>query len=100
MTVRRIARRASVAGAGVVVLVALSTTSVGARAAVAAIHGYQHTLGPLLGRAGFRCRFTPTCSHYAEAVISRDGLLLGSLESARRIVRCNPMTPIGTIDLP
>jgi argininosuccinate synthase len=26
---------------------------------------YQRTLSPLVGRAGFQCRFTPTCSEYA-----------------------------------
>src|SRR5688572_1925754 len=38
-------------------------------AAVGAIHIYQATLSPLYERLGVRCRFTPTCSHYGEAVI-------------------------------
>jgi putative membrane protein insertion efficiency factor len=78
----------------------MAASPVGPTAAIATIHGYQRTLAPLLGRAGFRCRFTPTCSRYAEAVIARDGLLKGGLEAARRIARCNPWTPLGTVDGP
>ena len=78
----------------------LAGTSAGASVAVAGIHGYQHTLGPLLGRAGFRCRFTPSCSHYAAVVIARDGLIRGAWESAARVARCTPRTPMGTRDEP
>lgn len=84
----------------VVLLSALAWTPIATRAAVGTIHVYQHTLGPLLGRAGFRCRFTPTCSHYAAVVIARDGLVAGSLATARRLARCTPWTPLGTVDNP
>jgi putative membrane protein insertion efficiency factor len=47
-----------------------------------------------------RCRFTPTCSRYAEVVIARDGLLKGGAETARRLLRCGPWTPLGTVDEP
>lgn len=83
-----------------VLLAALASTPIAAHAAVGAIHAYQHTLGPLLGRAGFRCRFTPSCSHYAEVVITRNGLVSGSLATARRLARCTPWTPLGTVDEP
>jgi len=49
---------------------------------------------------GFRCRFNPTCSHYAEAVIARDGLIAGGWKAARRLARCTPWTPLGTVDEP
>jgi putative membrane protein insertion efficiency factor len=68
--------------------------------AISGIHAYQHTLAPLLVRAGVRCRFTPTCSRYAEVVIARDGLLRGGWQAVRRIARCGPWTPAGTIDEP
>ena len=94
-------RRHLLTGASVVALLAgVASTSLAARAAVGTIHAYQHTLGPLLGRAGFRCRFTPTCSHYAEVVIARDGLVTGAVATARRLARCTPWTPLGTIDEP
>jgi hypothetical protein len=73
---------------------------VSARIAVAAIHVYQARLSPLVGSAGIACRFAPTCSRYAEAVIARDGLVRGSWLAAKRIVRCGPWTAMGTKDLP
>jgi putative membrane protein insertion efficiency factor len=71
-----------------------------ARLAVAGIHLYQRALSPVAARAGVACRFTPTCSHYAEAVIARDGIILGGWRAARRVARCGPWTPKGTRDLP
>ena len=71
-----------------------------ARLAVAGIHLYQRTLSPAAARHGAICRFTPTCSRYAEAVIARDGIVLGGWLAAKRIARCGPWTPAGTKDLP
>jgi len=68
--------------------------------ALAAVHGYQRTIAPLAARAGIRCRFTPSCSHYAETVIARDGIIRGGWESVKRIARCNPLIPMGTRDAP
>ncbi len=70
------------------------------RAAVGAIHVYQATLSPLYERLGVRCRFTPTCSHYGEAVIARYGVARGGAMAIKRILRCGPWTPAGTRDLP
>ena len=68
--------------------------------AVGGIHVYQRTLAPLADRAGARCRFTPTCSRYAETVIARDGLVRGGLKTVKRIARCGPWTAGGTRDDP
>ena len=68
--------------------------------AIAAVHGYQKALAPLAARAGIACRFMPTCSRYAEIVIRRDGVIKGGWETVRRIARCGPWTPAGTIDPP
>ena len=46
--------------------------------ALAGIHAYQRTMSPLAARAGVRCRFSPSCSRYAEAVIARDGVTKGT----------------------
>ena len=70
------------------------------RAMLVAIDVYQEVLSPRLGRAGVRCRFRPTCSLYGEAVIGRDGALVGGLKTAWRILRCGPWTPAGTADAP
>ncbi len=71
-----------------------------ARALLAAIDLYQATVSPRLSKAGARCRFEPTCSHYGEAVIRRHGALVGSAKAAWRILRCGPWTPAGTEDRP
>jgi uncharacterized protein len=68
--------------------------------ALAGIHAYQQVLSPLAARAGIRCRFTPTCSRYAEAAITRDGIVRGGWRSLKRVARCGPWTTRGTIDLP
>ena len=67
---------------------------------LAAIDGYQETLSREMAVAGVRCRFEPTCSHYAEAVIRRDGSAVGTWRAARRLARCGPWTPAGTQDQP
>jgi putative membrane protein insertion efficiency factor len=68
--------------------------------ALAGVHGYQHAIAPLVSRAGIHCRFTPSCSRYAEAVIARDGVVRGGWTSLKRILRCNPATPMGTREDP
>jgi uncharacterized protein len=69
-------------------------------AAVGAIHIYQATLSPLYERLGVRCRFTLTCSHYGEAVIKRFGIGRGGVMAMKRIFRCGPWNPSGTVDNP
>jgi putative membrane protein insertion efficiency factor len=73
---------------------------VSARLAVAGIHLYQRALSPAAARAGAVCRFTPTCSRYAETVIARDGIVRGGWLAVKRIARCGPWTPAGTKDPP
>lgn len=68
--------------------------------AVGGIHLYQTTLSPLYEQIGVRCRFTLTCSHYGEEVVRRFGAVQGGWLAAKRILRCGPWTPAGTVDLP
>jgi putative membrane protein insertion efficiency factor len=70
------------------------------RAAVAAIHGYQATLSRVYGRMGVQCRFTPTCSRYGEACVQRYGFVRGGWLAMKRVLRCGPWTPMGTVDPP
>jgi putative membrane protein insertion efficiency factor len=72
----------------------------GPAVAIGGIHAYQRTVAPLLSLAGADCRFTPTCSRYAESVIARDGLVRGSVKTAARLARCGPWTSKGTRDEP
>jgi len=62
--------------------------------AIGSIHLYQRAGAPIASRIGLRCRFTPTCSRYAEAVIARDGVMRGGWKSLKRIASCNPWTPL------
>jgi putative membrane protein insertion efficiency factor len=68
--------------------------------AIRSIHLYQRALAPAAARIGLRCRFTPTCSRYAETLILRDGVWRGGWKTVRRIARCTPFTPMGTRDAP
>jgi hypothetical protein len=67
---------------------------------VGGVELYQATLSPLVARAGIVCRFEPSCSHYAVAVLERHGALGGSWRAAWRLLRCGPWTPAGTVDPP
>ena len=51
------------------------------------IRGYQLAISPLLGP---RCRFYPSCSHYAIEAIETHGSLRGSWLTIKRISRCHP----------
>lgn len=73
---------------------------VSARLLLGAIDLYQATVSPLLGSAGLRCRFQPTCSHYGEMAIQKYGTVKGTWKTVWRIARCGPWTPMGTVDLP
>jgi hypothetical protein len=63
---------------------------------IALIRGYRLMISPWLGSA---CRFHPSCSQYAVAVIERDGALRGGMRALRRISRCHPLGR-GGLDLP
>lgn len=67
---------------------------------VSGINLYQATLSKWMPTAGVRCRFTPTCSHYAEGAIEKNGSVVGSLRAGWRLLRCGPWSPAGTVDPP
>jgi putative membrane protein insertion efficiency factor len=68
--------------------------------ALGAIHLYQATLSRVYAKAGVQCRFTPSCSRYAEACVREFGLAKGGWLALKRVIRCGPWTPLGTVDLP
>jgi putative membrane protein insertion efficiency factor len=98
-------RRLLVAGAVAAALLAIDWTrapdrQLTARVELALLARYRATVSPLVGRAGVRCRFTPSCSRYAEGAIRRSGALVGTARALGRLVRCGPWTPAGTVDPP
>jgi uncharacterized protein len=68
--------------------------------ALGSIHLYQRAIAPAAARIGLRCRFTPTCSRYAETAIGRDGVVRCGAKALLRIARCGPWTARGTVDEP
>jgi putative membrane protein insertion efficiency factor len=89
--------------AAVLVVCAIAIAALAAYAqplAIQSIHAYQRAGAPIAARIGLRCRFTPTCSRYAEAVVTRDGVVRGGWQAFKRIARCNPWTAAGTVDAP
>ncbi|HEX5154617.1 MAG TPA: membrane protein insertion efficiency factor YidD [Parafilimonas sp.] len=54
---------------------------------IALIWIYQKMLSPLIGP---KCRFTPTCSHYAMEAFKKHGVFKGFWLSVKRIARCHP----------
>lgn len=59
----------------------------GSLLALALIAAYRAAIAPQLVGA---CRFTPTCSHYAEEAIVRHGLWRGGALALKRLARCHP----------
>ncbi|HEU4521066.1 MAG TPA: membrane protein insertion efficiency factor YidD [Thermoanaerobaculia bacterium] len=105
---RRKSRRARIIVAILVIAVTLVVAhdigsqpgdGLGARAAIAAIDGYRAIVSPRLSGI-VTCRFQPTCSVYGRASIAKHGLLRGGGRTVKRIARCGPWTPAGTVDLP
>jgi putative membrane protein insertion efficiency factor len=58
---------------------------------------YQWTVSPLLGP---RCRFYPSCSHYALEAILRFGALRGGWLTVKRLGKCHPWHPGGFDPVP
>lgn len=48
---------------------------------------YQWIISPWLGQ---KCRYTPTCSHYAVEALKKYGPLKGLWLAVKRISRCHP----------
>lgn len=61
------------------------------------IRAYQLTISPLLGA---RCRFYPSCSHYALEAIEHHGVWRGGWLAARRLGRCHPFCQGGYDPVP
>lgn len=56
---------------------------------------YQGTLSPLLRTfLGKGCRFSPTCSQYAQEAIWRYGVLKGGFLAVKRVFKCNPFSTL------
>jgi len=55
--------------------------------AIAPVRFYQRTISPALPQ---RCKYHPTCSHYAVDAICAYGILRGLVLAGWRLLRCTP----------
>jgi putative membrane protein insertion efficiency factor len=57
---------------------------------------YKLTISPVFTALfGHSCRFTPTCSEYADEAIRKYGIFKGGVMAIKRIIRCNPFSRAG-----
>lgn len=63
----------------------------------ALIRFYQIFISPLLGD---RCRFYPSCSHYALDAITLHGAMLGTYLTIKRLLKCHPFHEGGLDPVP
>lgn len=68
-----------------------------ARALLLLVEAYRVTLSPLLGG---HCRFTPSCSAYAEEAFRRHGAGRGMALALARVLRCHPFRSGGYDPVP
>lgn len=66
-----------------------------ARRLRAAVRHYRTEISP---RRPACCRYTPTCSAYAEEALVRFGATRGTWLTVRRLLRCRPRVPRGRHD--
>lgn len=68
-----------------------------ARALIAVVGFYRIAISPLLPAA---CRYTPTCSDYAQQALRKYGAIKGSWLAAKRLLRCHPWGGFGEDPVP
>lgn len=64
---------------------------------VGLIRFYRIAISPAIPAS---CRFSPTCSVYAQEAVVRHGVLRGGAMAVRRILRCHPFHPGGYDPVP
>ncbi len=57
---------------------------------------YQSAVSPYIGDC---CRFYPSCSEYMIGSVRMNGVVLGTLDGIRRLLKCHPFHP-GGVDEP
>lgn len=62
------------------------------KAAILAIKLYQNGISPYLGP---RCRFYPSCSHYALEAFEKLPLHIAFFKTLIRLLKCHPFHPGG-----
>ncbi len=58
---------------------------------------YRYLISPILGPS---CRYTPTCSEYAQTAVMRFGIFKGGWIAIKRIASCHPLGKSGYDPVP
>ena len=64
---------------------------------VAPVRFYQRFVSPALPQ---RCKYHPSCSHYAVTAVRQYGILRGLILAGWRLLRCNPFSHGGFDPVP
>ncbi|GAB4833820.1 hypothetical protein Ancab_032068 [Ancistrocladus abbreviatus] len=63
-------------------------SSIGVKAALSMLNFYKREISPLMPRS---CRYVPTCSEYSMIAYKKYGFVKGTILTAWRLCRCNPL---------
>ena len=63
----------------------------------ALLRSYRAAIAPAIGPV---CRYTPSCSVYAEEAVQRWGVVRGGYLALRRVLRCHPFARGGLDPVP
>ena len=75
----------------------MAGTGLARRFVLILIRIYRSGISPLLAPA---CRYTPSCSAYAEEAVRKYGAARGSWLALRRLLRCHPWGGTGYDPVP
>ena len=64
---------------------------------IAFLTAYRAVVSPLYGDV---CRYHPSCSRYALEAVQQSGVVVGTVQAAWRVLRCNPWSRGGVDDPP
>ncbi|KAL2320006.1 hypothetical protein Fmac_028975 [Flemingia macrophylla] len=62
--------------------------NLGVKAALSMLRFYKREISPILPKS---CRYIPTCSEYSMQAYKRYGVMKGTVLTAWRLCRCNPL---------
>ncbi|XP_021888356.1 UPF0161 protein At3g09310 [Carica papaya] len=62
--------------------------SLGVKAALSLLQFYKREISPLMPKS---CRYIPTCSEYSMEAYKKYGVVKGTVLTAWRLCRCNPL---------
>lgn len=72
-------------------------TTIPTKILIVTLQAYKFLVSPLLGP---RCRFYPSCSHYAMEALNAHGAVRGAWLALKRVSRCHPWHPGGIDPVP